>query len=322
MDRQQAINKLVSLMELLDEHHQEDQLSAAYCFGSFCRGAEDPNDLDILLVFKQSGPLYLTKKGKDLCRKYGGRKRDVHMFAMTTEEFENRYCLKVPKAELESIWDEKDTDWRKHISSLEHRSSKPEFQWSIRNRDFRYTDESVWKINYGIQRDIIRVELVDARQYFEISGPWMVEVTHCYGDGTAETEMQDEFQWLLEAKTELIERRVSQRYVDVWMLMQVYAHQHGILLDFFATHVGGNRSRYETHFISEDGGAVFVIHSVNLSQVFFQFERDQRLSDVILIPRFRRSSNNNYIYHFMRGSEWVEGIGEELSEQYRAHSLV
>ena len=60
------------------------------------------------------------------------------------------------------------------------------------------------------------------------------------------------------------------------------------------------RSAYPIYIETEEGTIIARFYIVDLDMSLFHFERRSDVEQVILIPTYKRTSKNNYIYHIVR----------------------
>lgn len=64
------------------------------------------------------------------------------------------------------------------------------------------------------------------------------------------------------------------------------------------------RRPYRTCLISDDGRIVFRIYIVDLNDSLFHLNYSRSIKQVVLIPRHKVRSKNNYLYIVERGKNW------------------
>jgi predicted nucleotidyltransferase len=137
MDRDKATEKLVRMVQVIADGALPAPVKAFYVFGSYARGAPNPNDLDVVVVYENPGRDYwqsldveLRESGKDpilnggrvfQTRMRGGLRRPgERVDIMVTESIDNitGSGSKIRKDDLVLLWTPEDHDFQSKLAAI------------------------------------------------------------------------------------------------------------------------------------------------------------------------------------------------------------
>ena len=302
-------------MERVYKYGTKEALHQVFIFGSFSRGQENPNDIDVLIVFEsEKSILYDKKRYRELWNLFGGRLSKVDLLIRSTEDHDNNYSLVFKKEDLVHIWKKDDPDW---LGKVQNKCPKPSIvpkhiQYGLFKSNFLLRQ----KIELAIERELITVKEIDSKPYYEDRGPWNTNDYYYDEDKRKYRKgIRNEYQIFSEYLESLMIQKVKQSYIDTLQIMYSYAFKAGIVLEQeYLKHIKGS-SAYESYYMGIDEDQLILIYNPNLDSLIFHLLTKKELEKLILIPEYKRQSKTHYLYEIQRGSKWCEKNVEEFDKQ-------
>ncbi len=303
MKREAAIVQLSKIMKKVEELGESEDLKQVFIFGSFSRGAKEPVDIDVFLLFESTEWIRYTKREKELARKFGARLSNVDLVICGSKEFNESYNYLFTKDELTSIWTPNNRNWREVIDSINSLDEIPRKQKKfLQYKLFKMYPSTMVRLEYAISKKMIVIKEEKSEAYFRENEKWLIEEIAYYDDGTTEKEIIDEYKELHEYLGKLSKNGVKKEYINTLKLMYIFAHDKNHFFDcYYEERVIDYGREYRTHYYAENDKILYLIYNPDWENVFFHFRRSKKILEIILIPWYRKKRRENYIYIVKRG---------------------
>lgn len=296
MRRERWIEKLETIVSRVEAGQAPARIREIHVFGSFARGALEPNDLDLIVIHDKPSeeilaPLMLAVKSYSYgeldqsCKAYerfqaamrrvfrrGGERMDIKL-AESLDSAANQ-LVDVPRGEIRLVWSESEPDWRSHLASIEPNPTA--------GRHPRHHFINVKRAGCTLEAVETVTEMIDAGELSleklpldDVAPPLSREFQHWLDHWTRTRSMgADVLKVLPWGMWWLQEQGASRPWID-----------------------------RPTRLIDGDRRLLVQIGRMNLDQVVFSFRRSETLIRQCLIPH-RRVREENWMYVFQCGPKW------------------
>ena len=317
MQRDEAIQLYGKFLKRFMQCSFQPLVKSLYIFGSFSKGSPKPNDIDLLLVLATDKEIRRTKYGATIKRRFLGGLQDIDLLVCNEHEFEKFEGYTFFKADLILLWPHTNPDWKEVLESLcpvnaDYHQDKV-FQYKLFDADYPMKR----KFQAAVKRDIIRVKELPAEGFYHDQGPWDIEYWGFDSSGKEIREVvvneYDEFLTHLDYHTK---RNVSPQYLKTLKVLYSYANRNEIYLEEDIMAEKRMHRPYETFFQSDDETIILRVYIVHLRMCLYHLNYAPSIEKVILIPRYRVRSRNNYLYEIERGANWSPEALKSLDEVY------
>ena len=296
MTRERWIGKLATIISRIEAGQAPARIREIHVFGSFARGALEPNDLDLIVIHDQPSeevmaPLLRAVESysyDELDRslkahgrfeaamrrvfRRGGERMDIKL-AESLDSAASQ-LVDVPRGEIRLVWSESDPDWRSHLARIE---SDP-----TAGRYPRHHFINVKRAGCTLEAVESVTEMIDAGELSLDKLP-LDDVAPRLG-------------------------REFQHWLDHWTRIRCMGAQALKVLPWgmwWLQEQGASRPWIDrpTGLMDEDRRFLVQIGRMHLDQVVYSFQRSEALIRQCLIPH-RRAREENWIYVFERGPNW------------------
>ncbi len=312
MKRDDAMVLLENFMRRFIDYSEEFSVKTLFIFGSFSKGYVAPNDIDFFMILKSDSPIQGYSICKKIHRKFVGQLQNIDLLICNEKEFEEFRGYKFNKDDLICIWNYENNDWKSIIAKECKVNESYERKKSFQFKEFRADFPQKTKIQKAVDERIIKVEEIPAEKFYSDEGPWEIQITYEEENGKWITETENLYDEYIEFLNELKEKEVSGQYINTLKVLYSNAYRNDIVIDSaFRVHISP-RHDYQTFIESDDQETILRFYIVDLDLIFHHLSYSDKVEQVILIPRYKVRSKNNYIYKVCRGQHWSKEAIKEL----------
>ena len=178
------------------------------------------------------------------------------------------------------------------------------------------------KIQEAVDQEIVTVTEIAAEEYYYDLGPWNIEMLYIDekdGKRTEVVEIEDDYLELKNYLDDLKEKKINIQYINTLKVLYSYAVNNNIYFDIYNELFFSPHSAYTTYIESDDGEILARFYLIDLEMVLFHFYNRPEVKELILVPKYKTTSQNNYLYTVKRGINWSKKKIDELYEKHRGY---
>ena len=306
MQRNEAILLFDTFMTRFMKSKYKEMVKSLYIFGSLQKGSSEPNDIDLFAVLETTEEVRFGRLGHTILQDFLGKLQNIDLQVCNEKEFEEFIGFTLSKKDLCLIWSDanQDTNWQSLIDrtcpvNVNYRKEKA-FQY----HEFKADYPLKCKFQAAVEKHIIKVRELPAEQFYLDTGPWNYEVFMKDELGRFVWKQVDAYEELMDNLDYHKKQGVSSQYLKTLKVLYSYAYRNDICLQEEILHARNLRKPYETFLEANEGTIIFRFYIVDLNQSIYHLNYSQSIEQVILIPRYKVKSKNNYLYEIRRGKKW------------------
>ena len=293
-------------------------LKSLYIFGSLSKGSPEPNDIDLLAVLDTKEAVRLERLEHTIIRDFLGKLQNVDLHVCNVKEFDEFVGFTFSKNDLCLVWPDANPNpnWQSVIDhtcpvNVNYKKVKT-FQY----HEFQASYPLKCKFQAAVDKHIINVKELPAEQYYLDKGPWDYEAIEFDESGHSAQKIFNKYTELMDNFDNHKKQGVSSQYLKTLKILYSYTYRNNVYLKKDIVYARNLRRPYETFLQSDDGAIIFRIYIVDLNSSLFHLNFSQSIEQVILIPRYKVQSKNNYLYEIERGESWSTENLSLLDEIY------
>jgi len=306
MQRNEALLLFEKFMTRAMKSKYWELVKSIYIFGSFSKGSPEPNDIDLLAVFHTEEAVRLRKFGNTLLRDFLGNMQNIDLQVCNEKEFDEFYGFTFLKSDLIPVWPTTNPspNWQHLIDdtcpiNIDYQKNKA-FQY----HEFQASYPLKCKFQAAVEKQIIHVRELPAEQFYLDRGPWEYEVFEFDESNHTIRNTTNGYEAFLDQTEYHRNQGVSAQYLKTLKVLYSYLNRNEIELEKDIIFSQYMRRPYRTCLRSDDGRIVFRIYIVDLNDSLFHLNYSRSIKQVVLIPRYKVRSKNNYLYVVERGKNW------------------
>jgi predicted nucleotidyltransferase len=306
MQRNEAILLFDKFMTRLMKSKYRELVKSLYLFGSLQKGSSEPNDIDLLAVLQTNETVRFERLENTIRQDFLGKLQNIDLLVCNEKEFDKFIGFAFSRNDLCLIWADtnQDPNWQSLIDrtcpvNVNYRKEKA-FQYHEFKADYRLK----CKFQAAVERHIIKVRELPAEQFYLDTGPWNDEVIMKDESGRFVWKHVDTYEELMDNLDYHKKQGVSSQYLKTLKVLHSYAYRNDICLQEEILYARKLGRPYETFLEANEGTIIFRFYIVDLNQSLYHLNYSQSIDQVILIPRYKVQSKNNYLYEIMRGERW------------------
>lgn len=167
-----------------------------------------------------------------------------------------------------------------------------------------------------MEKQIIHARELPAEQFYLDSGPWKYVAYTLDESEKFVRKTHDGYEEFINQVDYHKKQNCSPEYLMTLKVLYSYMHKNDMSLRHDIMYDRELSKPYETCLKAVDGDIVFRIYSVDLNSCLFHLNYSQSIKQVVLIPRYKIRSKNNYLYEVKREKNWSQKNLRLLDELY------
>ena len=318
MQRNEALLLFEKFMLRLMKSKYKHLVKSLYLFGSLSKGSPEPNDIDLLAVLETKEAVRFGRFGHTILQDFLGKLQNIDLQVCNEKEFDEFIGFTFSKNDLRLVWT--DTNPNTNWQSLIDRTCPVNVTYT-KEKAFQYQEFQAGyplkcKFQAAVKKHIIKVRELPAEQFYLDMGPWNYEAFESDESGHIVRKTFDRYEELMNNLDYHMKQGVSSQYLKTLKVLYSYAYKNNIYLKKDILNARNLGRPFETFLQSDDGTIIFRIYIVDLNDCLFHLNQSQSIKQVILIPRYKVRSKNNYLYEIERGESWSAENLSLLDEIY------
>lgn len=318
MQRNEALLLFEKFMTRSMKSKYWELVKSLYLFGSLSKGSSEPNDIDLLAVLRTKEAVRLEKFGDIVIRDFLSTMQNIDLQVCNEKEFKEFIGFTFSKKNLILIWSDTDPDpnWQGMIDLSCPVNVNYEKNKAFQYHEFHADYPLKCKFQAAVEKHIIHVKELPAEQFYLDRGPWNYKAFTIDESDQLVRIILDGYEELIYDLDYYRAQGCSPEYLKTLKVLYSYMHMNDIYLKKDILDAQYLRRPYETFLESSDETIVFRFYIVDLNSCLFHLNYSRSIKQVILVPKYKVRSKNNYLYEVERGKNWSQKNLRLLEEVY------
>lgn len=318
MQRNEALLLFEKFMVRFKHSKYHNLVKSLYIFGSFSKGSPEPNDIDLLAVLETDRSVRSERFGNTIIRDILGNLQNIDLLVCNEKEFEEFIGFTFTKNDLRLVWPDvnPNSNWQSVVNCICPVNVNYKKEKAFQYKEFHASYPLKVKFRTAVEKKIIKVRELSAEEFYLDQGPWNYEIFYEDESGEVIRETVNECEEIKERLIYHGEQGTSSQYLKTLQVLYSYAHKNEIYLEEDILYSRHLHRPYETFLISDDETIIFRLYNIDLDDSLYNLDYSQSIEQVVLIPRYKVRSKNNFIYEIRRGENWSPENLRFLDEVY------